>query len=117
MKRARTTNLLPLDGPLQPGWLDVSFFSSSFSFAFFPWNVINLFYFLDSQLPTPHQLTQSITKIYNTGVSEDVLKSIGKTISSYPEGFKVHPVLEKILNRTFFFFSYKFLNWLSSNQK
>ncbi|KIO25714.1 hypothetical protein M407DRAFT_243997 [Tulasnella calospora MUT 4182] len=48
--------------------------------------------------PSPRELAEQILPHNPTGVSEDVLKKIGQTISTYPQGFNVHRNLARILN-------------------
>lgn len=48
---------------------------------------------------SPKELATEILPHEPTKVSEDILKSIGKTISSWPENFEVHRNLKRILNQ------------------
>ncbi len=47
--------------------------------------------------PSPKELAEQILDHKETGVEAEKLKHIGKTISSYPEGFQVHKNLARIL--------------------
>ncbi|OCH92587.1 2-oxoglutarate dehydrogenase E1 component [Obba rivulosa] len=47
--------------------------------------------------PSPKQLAEETLPTRPTGTSEDVLKRIGKAISTFPEGFRPHRNLARIL--------------------
>ncbi|MCO5590270.1 hypothetical protein L7F22_044239 [Adiantum nelumboides] len=47
--------------------------------------------------PSPKELAEQILDHKDTGVELDTLKHIGRTISSYPDGFEVHRNLSRIL--------------------
>ncbi|KAJ9474635.1 2-oxoglutarate dehydrogenase, mitochondrial [Pseudozyma hubeiensis] len=47
--------------------------------------------------PSPKELAEQILDHKDTGVKEDTLRHIGKTVSSYPEDFTVHRNLSRIL--------------------
>ncbi|KAI0632335.1 2-oxoglutarate dehydrogenase E1 component [Trametes polyzona] len=47
--------------------------------------------------PSPKELVEKNLPSRNTGTSEDVLKHVGKVISSFPEGFHPHRNLARIL--------------------
>ncbi|GAA5944634.1 hypothetical protein JCM3775_005858 [Rhodotorula graminis] len=47
--------------------------------------------------PSPRELKENVLEARPTGVDFDTLKHVGKTISSYPDGFNVHRNLQRIL--------------------
>lgn len=47
--------------------------------------------------PSPKELAEQILDHKDTGVELDTLKHVGRTISSYPDGFSVHRNLSRIL--------------------
>lgn len=47
--------------------------------------------------PSPKELAEQILDHKDTGVELDTLKHVGRTISSYPDGFNVHRNLSRIL--------------------
>ncbi len=47
--------------------------------------------------PSPRELKENVLEARSTGVDFDLLKKVGDTVSSYPEGFEVHRNLQRIL--------------------
>ncbi|KAK4701567.1 hypothetical protein P7C70_g4663, partial [Phenoliferia sp. Uapishka_3] len=47
--------------------------------------------------PSPRELKESVLEARSTGVDFETLKKVGTAIGSYPEGFKVHKNLARIL--------------------
>jgi 2-oxoglutarate dehydrogenase E1 component len=47
--------------------------------------------------PSPQELRDNVLEARPTGVKPETLKAVGKIISSWPEGFKVHKNLARIL--------------------
>jgi len=47
--------------------------------------------------PSPRELKENVLEARSTGVEFDLLKKVGDTVSSYPEGFEVHRNLQRIL--------------------
>ncbi|KAI0920049.1 2-oxoglutarate dehydrogenase E1 component [Taiwanofungus camphoratus] len=48
--------------------------------------------------PSPKKLAEETLPTRNTGTEEEILKRVGKAISSYPQGFTPHRNLARILN-------------------